>query len=363
VAPAGEELLATFLGLEIWPGGLTLLSQGDPVKQSRSRQSGFLARPGWLTFAAAGAGYFLWKEIRARSISLTGQVVLVTGGSRGLGLLLAREFAREGCQVAICARDLEELERARLNLANHGFEVFTAPCDVADRVQVEALIATVARRFGRLDILVNNAGVIQVGPVASMNVVDFQQAMAVNFWGMVYASLAAAAEMKDQGGGGRIVNITSIGGTVAVPHLLPYDCAKFAAFGFSEGLGVELARDKISVTTVVPSLLRTGSYTHAMFKGHQESEFGWFSFAASKHLTTLDARRAARRIVKAAKLRAPELVLGWQVRLLRLAKSLFPGALSRMLVAINRLLPAPNGDVSAMIPGRLLAEARKLREL
>ena len=333
------------------------------MQQRQRTHGGFLGRPRWLALAAAGAGYALWREMRARSIRLDGQVALVTGGSRGLGLLLARELAREGCQVAICARDPVDLERARLNLANHGFEVFASVCDVSDRAQVEELIGQVARRFGRLDILVNNAGVIQVGPVASMNIVDFQQAMAVNFWGMVYASLAAAEEMKDQGGGGRIVNITSIGGTVAVPHLLPYDSAKFAALGFSEGLRVELARDSISVTTVVPSLLRTGSYTNAMFKGRQESEFDWYSFAANARLTSMDARRAARRIIKAAKLRTPELVLGWQARLLRIAHGLFPGTLSRVLVAMNRLLPDPDGDVSSMIPGRLLAEARKLRGL
>ena len=317
----------------------------------------------WLTLAAAGLGYLAWKELRARTISLQGQVALVTGGSRGLGLLLARELAREGCQVAICARDSVELERARLNLGNHGFDVFAVTCDVSDRTQVEELIAQVVRRFGRLDLLINNAGVIQVGPAETMNIVDFQHAMAVNFWGMVHASLAAAAEMRDRGGGGRIVNITSIGGTVAVPHLLPYDCAKFAALGFSEGLRVELARDGISVTTVVPSLMRTGSYTNAMFKGRQDREFGWFSFAANARLTSMDARRAARRIVKAAKLRTPELVLGWQAKLLRVAKGLFPGTLSRLLVAVNRLLPSPDGEVSAIIPGRLLAEARKLREL
>jgi NAD(P)-dependent dehydrogenase (short-subunit alcohol dehydrogenase family) len=317
----------------------------------------------WWGLAAAGVGYLLWREVRARRTDLSGQVALVTGGSRGLGLLLARELAAEGCRVAICARDPGDLERARLNLANHGYEVHTATCDVSDRTQVEQVISQVSQRFGGIDILVNNAGVIQVGPAETMNIVDFQHAMAVNFWGTVYASFAAAADMKDRGRGGRIVNITSIGGTVAVPHLLPYDCAKFAALGFSEGLRAELARDGISVTTVIPSLMRTGSYTNAMFKGRQEREFGWFQLAANGRLTSMDARRAARRIVKAAKLRTPELVLGWQARLVRLAKGLFPGTLTRILAAVNGLLPPPDGEVSAVIPGRLLAEARKLREL
>ena len=313
--------------------------------------------------AAALAGYAVFREMRVRRISLEGQVALITGGSRGLGLLLARELAGEGCRVAICARDPVELERARLNLANFGHDVFTATCDVSDRAQVEALVAMVVRRYGCLDLLVNNAGIIQVGPVASMNIADFQHALAVNFWGMVYASLAAVAEMREQGRGGRIVNITSLGGTVAVPHLLPYDSAKFAALGFSEGLRAELDRDGISVTTVIPSLMRTGSYTSAMFKGQQDSEFSWFSSAATGRLTAMDARRAARRIVRAAKLRTPELMLGWQTRLLRLARGLFPNTIIRLLAMANRMLPAPGDDISSVIPGRLLAEARKLREL
>jgi NAD(P)-dependent dehydrogenase (short-subunit alcohol dehydrogenase family) len=332
--------------------------------ESRSRTSRGAASHGrWWGLAAAGAGYLLWKELRARRTDLTGQVALVTGGSRGLGLLLARELAAEGCKVAICARDAAELERARLNLANHGHDVFAVTCDVSDRAQVDAVIGQVSLRLGGIDILVNNAGIIQVGPAQEMNIVDFQQAMAINFWGTVHASLAVAEEMKDRGRGGRIVNITSIGGEVAVPHLLPYDCAKFAALGFSEGLRAELARDGISVTTVIPSLMRTGSYTNAMFKGRQEREFDWFQLAANGRLTSMDARRAARRIVKAAKLRAPELVLGWQARFLRVAKALFPGTLSRILGAVNRLLPPPTSEVSTVIPGRLLAEARKLREI
>src|SRR5215213_2229439 len=157
---------------------------------------------GWLWSAGAlGISYWAMRRVLARTISLRGQVALITGGSRGLGVLLARELAAEGCKIAICARDAAELYRTRLNLENRGAEVFALPCDVTQRNQVEQTIAATVRRFGRLDIMVNNAGVIQVGPVETINVVDFQQAMAVNFWGTVYASLAASEVMKSQGGG------------------------------------------------------------------------------------------------------------------------------------------------------------------
>lgn len=140
------------------------------------------------TAFAAGIGFGLaladravWRRVRVAD--LHGEVALVTGGSRGLGFLLAREFGRQGCKLVICARDAAELERARAQLAEEGAEVLAIPCDVGDRAQVEGLADAATRHFGRVDILVNNAGVITVGPLQSMAVADFATAMDVMFWG------------------------------------------------------------------------------------------------------------------------------------------------------------------------------------
>jgi NAD(P)-dependent dehydrogenase (short-subunit alcohol dehydrogenase family) len=295
---------------------------------------------------------------RARARSLAGQVALVTGGSRGLGLMLAQELAREGCRIAICARDTDELERARTELARDGVAALTLPCDVSDPHQVEQVVARIVNELGALDLLVNNASIIQVGPLEDMNLRDFQHVMQVNFWGSVHAALAAAAVMKGQTTRGRIVNITSIGGVLAMPHLLPYDCAKFAARGFSEGLHAELAQHGISVTTVIPGLMRTGSHDSALFKGQREREYGWFSLTASAPATSMDARRAARRIVRAAKLREAEVVLGWQAKLGRLAEGVFPGLVTRMLTLLStHVLPGHDGvsGSEGTVPGRQLA--------
>src|SRR4051794_37176010 len=104
--------------------------------------------------AAAAAG----REglARRREAGLRGEVALVTGGSRGLGFLLAEELGRAGCRLAICARDARELERARGDLARQGYDVLAVPCDVSDRGQVEHLVAETTRHFGRVDLLVNN---------------------------------------------------------------------------------------------------------------------------------------------------------------------------------------------------------------
>jgi NAD(P)-dependent dehydrogenase (short-subunit alcohol dehydrogenase family) len=229
---------------------------------------------------AVGLGVLGYKALQWwRQANLQGQVVLLTGGSRGLGLALAREFARAGCRLVLCARDAQELERAQQHLAQRGADVLTVPCNVADQEQVNHLVERAIERFGRIDILVNNAGVIQVGPLHTVTVEDFKTALDVMFWGLLYPTLAVLPQML-QRGSGRIVNITSIGGMVSVPHLLPYNCAKFAAVGLSEGLRAELGREGIHVTTIVPGLMHTGSYLHAMFKGQQEREFTWFALGS-----------------------------------------------------------------------------------
>lgn len=279
----------------------------------------------------------IFAKMRRRSTNLAGKTVLVTGGSRGLGFLLAREFAREGCGIVICARGESALEQARLALKAEGAQVLAVPCDVTDQVQVAELIQQANRYFGSIDILVNNAGVIQVGPLQNVTVQDFENAMATMFWGMVYTTLAVLPAMLDRDHG-QIVNITSIGGKVSVPHLLPYGCAKFAATGFSEGLHAELAKTGVTVTTVAPGLMRTGSHLNALFKGQQQAEFTWFSLGATLPLISMNAERAAHQIVEAAKRGDAERVLSIPATLLASFHGLFPGLTSELLGLVNAVL-------------------------
>jgi NAD(P)-dependent dehydrogenase (short-subunit alcohol dehydrogenase family) len=300
---------------------------------------------GTLVLAAAGAGalvaaralYRRWQEYE-----LKGKTVLVTGGSRGLGLVLAREFAEEGANVAVCARDPAELEKARADLEQRGASVFAFPCDVTDRAQVKELIQVVRRRFGGVDVLVNNAGVIQVGPLEVMTLEDFEQAMAVHFWGPLYATLEVLPHMRARRGG-RIVNISSIGGKVSAPHLVPYSASKFALVGLSDGLRAELAKDDIYVTTVCPGLMRTGSPRNATFKGQHRAEYAWFSISDALPVTSIKAERAARQIVEACKRGQAELVITTQAVLAVKFRALFPEATADILALANRLLPGPGG--------------------
>lgn len=289
--------------------------------------------------AAIGLGLTVVKFMRqSKAPGMHGQVVLITGGSRGLGLLLSHEFARRGAKLVVCARNEQELAQARQQLEQHGAEVMTIPCDISDRAQAENMVNQATERFGRIDILVNNAGIIIVGPIMAQTLEDFRESMDIMFWGTFYTTMAVLPQMLERKGG-RIVNITSIGGKVSVPHLLSYDSAKFAAVGFSEGLRAETAKEGIKVITVVPGLMRTGSEVKAYFKGNNQKEYTWFTVLGSLPLMSMSAERAAKKIVQAAQRGSAEVILGFPAKLLAMFHGLFPGTTINILGLVNRLLP------------------------
>jgi NAD(P)-dependent dehydrogenase (short-subunit alcohol dehydrogenase family) len=304
-----------------------------------------LSAAAWAALGAAGigaamAGPRLWRQSRA--ISLDGQVVLITGGSRGLGLALAREFARQGARLTICGRDEESLEWARAELADAGAQVLAIPCNISDRMLVEHLVEQVLAHYGRIDVLVNNAGIITVGPLETQILEDFEQSMETIFWGSVYATLAVLPHMVERSGG-RIVNVTSIGGKISVPHLMPYATAKFALVGFSEGLRAEVAQRGVGVVTVVPGLMRTGSPRNASFKGMHRLEYGWFALTSNMPFSSVSAEHAARAIVAATRRGDPELILSPQAKALALFHGVAPGLTAEALGLVNRLLPKAGG--------------------
>src|SRR5204863_2185868 len=161
---------------------------------------------------------------------------------------------------------------------------------------------------GAIDVLVDNAGIIQVGPLETMTQEDFRRAMNTHFWGPLNTTLAVLPEMRRRKTG-RIVNISSIGGKISIPHLVPYSASKFALVGLSEGLRAELAKDGISVTTVCPGLMTTGSPRNAFFKGQNQAEYAWFSISDALPGVAMNAEAAARAIIRACKRGDAEIVL------------------------------------------------------
>lgn len=273
---------------------------------------------------------------------LRDKVVVITGGSTGLGLALARKLASEGCTLALCARSEEDLEVTRIEFISHGFKVFTSVCDVSQPEQVDAFIEAVLARFGKIDILVNNAGVIMVGAAESFELEEYQEAMDIIYWGIVHTTRAILPHFKAVGEG-QIVNITSIGGVVAIPQLSPYVAAKFAAVGYSMGLAAELQKDKITVSTVIPGLMRTGSFINALFQKGNRKEFKLFSAMSTAPLITISADKAVREILSVIRHRKTFTVLGIPAKVIRQLYHFIPGTMVKIFGFLNQFIPSIEG--------------------
>jgi len=310
-------------------------------------------------FAIAFGAWLIVRSIRTQRFPLKDKVVLITGGSRGLGLVLARHICASGGKVALIARDGEELGRAKADLARRGGapNAFGVQCDLLDTEQIQSAVRQIIDRFGKIDILINNAGIIEVGPLEHMTRDDFERAMQLHFWAPFELVSRIVPEMR-KWGGGRIVNISSIGGKVAVPHLAPYSASKFALTGFSDTLRAELARDNIHVTTVAPGMMRTGSHVNARFKGKHDTEFAWFAASAGAPLISMNADRAARKILAACRRGQPSLTLTFAARTAILGNALFPNLTGYWMKIVNRFLPKAGDD-----EGNELRTGSQLRRL
>src|SRR5947209_304880 len=306
-----------------------------PMKINKAQETALAA--GALTVGAA----LISRGLRAiRRISFRDRSVLITGGSRGFGLQMARQFGVEGARVLLAARDQAELDRARDDLRDRGVDASTFACDITDRAQAERLVEHIVARYGAIDVLINNAGIIQVGPLDHMQPRDFEEAMAVHFWAPLHTMLAAIPHMRRQGAG-RIVNISSIGGKIGVPHLAPYCASKFALTGLSDSLRAELGKDGIYVTTVCPGMMRTGSPFNAWFKGRHRDEFTWFAISDSIPGASISGERAASQIVEACRHGDAELVITLPAKLAVMANAVMPESVALAMSLANRVLPGP----------------------
>jgi len=269
---------------------------------------------------------------------LAGKVAVVCGGSRGLGRAVARELARSGASVAICARSEQALAEAFQEIDALGVPVIAHVCDLRDEVQTRGFLARVTEELGPIDVLVANAATITVGPIETVTPTQMTQAMRAIFGTTVNAALAALPAMQARRRG-TIAIVGSIGGKIGVPHLAPYSAAKFACLGFAETLRAEVAKDGVRIMSVVPGLMRTGSHVHARFRGRPEAELGWFGTSAMMPLLSIDADRAARRIVRGIRRGADEVVLTPAAYVVGRTRDLFPSLWSAAMAIASRLLP------------------------
>lgn len=309
------------------------------------------------TVAAIAAYTLVYSGSRVKR----GQVAMITGGSRGLGLALAHRFGRAGLKLVLAARNADELELARDGIlrsrdVTNEDDILLVDCDLTDRSQAGALVDAALRTFGQVDYLINNAGIIEVGPVEVQPLEAYERAMATNFFAALYMTQAVLPHMLARRSGG-VVNISSIGGKMAVPHMLPYSASKFALTGFSEGLHAEVRHKGIRVTTVCPGLMRTGGEAHAIFLGQAAKEAAWFQGSARTPLLSATPEYAADRIFKAVDAGRAEITITPQAWLMARVHGVMPGVTQLALAAVNEfMLPAPTPGTTTL--GTSAGEAR-----
>ena len=302
---------------------------------------------------ATGAAILVVRAVRNRKQAAADPnaprpVVLVTGGSRGLGLAIASRFAHNPVRLVLASRNLAELQQAQetvlaqyAHLRPEDFHLVAA--DLSKPEEAQRLIDEAIDRYGRIDVLVNNAGIIDVGPIESQTLEIFERTMQINFFAALYTTWAALPHLRKQiplDGTRRasIVNIASIGGKIAVPHMLPYSAAKFALVGFSEGLHAELRHKGIRVTTVCPGLMRTGGEDHVNIVGDVEFERRWFTFAAKTPGLAVSTKYAANRIFHAVACGRAEITISPQAWLAARFAGAFPETLQYANALTNQYI-------------------------
>ena len=247
-------------------------------------------------FLLAAAGLYWLAARRRHWRGFEGRVVLITGGTRGLGLALARRFLSLGARVAVCGRDEETLERAREQL---GHDVFARACDVTEAQQVRELVREVERRYGRIDVLINNAGVQIVERVEEVDPARARSLLELDLWVPLALTRALLPAMLARRAG-TIVDIASVAALAPTPGMWHYNAAKGGLAAASESLRGELRRTGVHVVTVYPGPVATAM-----------AEAGYAAYPpdpVKKLLPEGDAATLARRVRRAVERRQARVI-------------------------------------------------------
>ncbi|MEX2246555.1 MAG: SDR family oxidoreductase [Dehalococcoidia bacterium] len=223
------------------------------------------------------------------------QVVIVTGGGRGIGRSTALEFAREGATLLLAGRRMDALRTTAGEVHEEGGKASVAQCDVAQEADLQALVDKAMKQHGRIDALVNNAGVVTGGRLDEIDPEDIRRMVDVNIWATIRLTQLTLPHMR-QAKSGTIINISSLAGRMGMPFYATYCASKFAVRGFSEALRRELRHDGIDVIAVYP-----GGTATDMLENVEFERFG---------LPMATAEQVARAIVRGVRWGTPEVFVG-----------------------------------------------------
>jgi len=188
---------------------------------------------------------------------LKDKIAIVTGGNRGIGRAISLAFAKEGANVVIAARDMVAAKEVLIEIENKGRQGLAVKTDVSKAEEVDKMVQRCLEKFGKIDILVNNAGIVSVAPIIELDEKEWDLNMDINAKGVFLCCQVVARQMIKQGGGGKIVNVSSLCGKIGCRYLGHYTASKFAVIGFNKTLALELAPHKINVNAVCPGVVET----------------------------------------------------------------------------------------------------------
>lgn len=249
-------------------------------------------------------------------MELTGKVVVVTGGSMGIGEAIAKVFVAAGASVVLVSRDAGRCEAARGRIG-HTERTLALACDVCRREDIDRAVSLTLHHFDRIDVWINNAGYALLDSVAGMDLDKCREMFETNLFGAV-AGLQAVAPVMKQQGGGTIINISSVAGHVPVPFNVPYSATKFALNAMGKGARLELKRHGIHVMTVCPGYVRTGFSDNAVR--------GSVARRASPHVMRgITAERVARAVLRGYRRQSREVIVPWTMHPVVKLYQLLPG--------------------------------------
>lgn len=269
-----------------------------------------------------------------------GKVVVVTGGSMGIGEAIAKVFSDAGASVVVASRDLGRSEAARQRMGRPE-HTLAAACDVRRRQDIAALIEATLARFSRIDVWVNNAGFGLMDPIHLMDLAACRDMFETNLFAVVECMQQVVPVMKRQGGGA-IINISSVAGSIAVPYMAAYGATKHALNAITRGSRVELMDEGVAVINVCPGYIATDFAANAV-KGPNAKRLA----RAAK--VGISAERVAQATLRAYEKRKREVVVPWRDRLFIKLYQFWPQLLENAMKGMLR----PADEV--------IAEAEKAR--
>lgn len=230
------------------------------------------------------------------------RVVIITGGSSGIGKALCYVFGREGAKIVYSGRNEARLQEVSEGLSAEGIDHFYMACDAASEVDNQQLIEETVKRYGRIDVLINNAGISMRALFQDLDLEVFRQVMDINFWGTVYATKFALPHILEQKGS--IIGISSINGYRGTPARTAYTASKYAMNGFFEALRTEVMKKGVHILVASPGFTNTNIRKAALnAEGSNQGE------SPREEDKMMSAEEVAMHILKATKKRKRDLVL------------------------------------------------------